>query len=565
MTLRAGAALVAASAVYIALVAAAAGKVGANYEEVVPYILTRLDIRDGAPADNGDSPRFVLSQWLPRLAFEPTPGVRLPLLNQLYMTDHLSYGGVALAAMGIDRLWAARLWHAAFGLVLLWLLYDVALLLGLGTRVALVAVAIAATSSQVTICYAWARFDESLASFGAVTVLWAALRYSRDGRIRWVWVGVIAAAVAVTGKVTALWPLFALAVAGALTGWRPPPARALGLPALAAAPLFAPMVGFAIAGPATGGEVGRRLGFLADLFTSDVIYGTFLNLIDYLGSWGAIVSAAALGADARAPSWGGRLLVSATLVWLIARALIAGTSPRRRRLETHMLAFVAVVFALVTLFFREHRDYQFVLLVPLHALALAVFLDWCARRFLDHRLPAWAAGLVVCALPLGANLWEQRTLHEDLTGARNAMFSLHTQRASAAWLAEHAVHRPIVVTFYAVGTYEILTDGAVRPVYAFPLFRNPKDRLTVPDYAAVWRDLLAEGGDQPRFAVLPVGENPIEATHFDEPAIRKALLEVARGERAAVFSNPRGEPLLEVWQVTPPPVGEDRSPVVSSR
>jgi hypothetical protein len=49
----------------------------------------------------------------------------------------------------------------------------------------------------------------------------------------------------------------------------------------------------------------------------------------------------------------------------------------------------------------------------------------------------------------------------------------------------------------------------------------------------------------------PVGENPIEARHFDETAMRAALLEVAAGERAAVFTNARGEPILEIWRVTP--------------
>jgi hypothetical protein len=204
----------------------------------------------------------------------------------------------------------------------------------------------------------------------------------------------------------------------------------------------------------------------------------------------------------------------------------------------------------IAMFFRERRDYQFVLLVPLDALALAAFLDWCARRFLDGRLPAWAAAAVICALPVASNLWEQRGLHADLARARNAMLDLGAQRASAAWLAARGAHRPIVVTFYAVGTYELLSDGVVRPVYAYPLLRRTKDPREVPDPVAVWGTLLAGAGAAPRFAVLPVGENPIEAQHFDESAIRAALLQVAQGERVAVFGNRQGDPLLEVWQVT---------------
>lgn len=573
MTARAGAALVVASAAYLALVLSAAGKLGANYEEVVPYVLSRLDIRDwDTGTADGPAPRFVVSGQLPRLAFEPIAGTRLPLLNQPYMTDHLSYGGVALGAVGIDRLGAARLWHAAFGLVVLWLLYDVTLLCGLPQRAALIAVATAATSLPFTFMYTWARFDESLASWSTVVVLWAALHHARDGGRRWVWVCVLAAAIAVSAKLTALWPLIGLAVAAALAGWRPPAPRTLAVPVLVATLLFLPIVGFAVAGPATANEVGRRLAFLGDLFTGDVIPGTAANLVDYLGNWGGILSEAMRGTKAGGPNVCGWLLVAATLVWLVWRALIPGLLPRRRRLETQMLAFVAVVFTFVALFFREHRDYQFALLVPLHALAIAAFLEWCAQRFLDRRLPAWAAGLLVCALPVGSNLFEQFRLHEDLVGARNAMFHQGVQRESAAWLAAHGAQRPIVVTFYAVGTYELLTDGVVRPVYGFPLLRNSKDRRFRPDYAATWRKLLGDGGGDARYAVLPLGENPIEATHFDEAAIRDALRQVAHGERVAVFSNQGGDPLLEVWRVTllpappnPPPDGGDGSGGAPSR
>ena len=73
----------------------------------------------------------------------------------------------------------------------------------------------------------------------------------------------------------------------------------------------------------------------------------------------------------------------------------------------------------------------------------------------------------------------------------------------------------------------------------------------VPDLVGGWRTLLGPDASPQRFAVVPVGENPIESRHFDEPAMRAALLEVAAGERAAVFANARGEPILEMWRVTP--------------
>jgi len=538
--------------VYTLLVAGATTRFGANYEEVVPYVLSPLDVHEFFPIETtGTAPRLVKSQQLPRLAFEPVTGLRLPILNQPYMTNHLSYGGIALAAAGLDPLWAARLWHAAFGCVLLWLLFDVALLLGLGQRAAWIAVASAATSLQVTFMYTWARFDESLPSFGAVAVLWAALRHGRDRRQLWIWIGVLAAAVSVSAKVTGSWPLAGLAAAAFLAGWRLPPVSALVRPLLASAFLFLPIIGFSFADDQTSGQVALRLGFLKDLFDSDVLPGTAANLIDYLGSWGAILSRLIRGVDAaHAPNVSGWVLVSATLGWLCLRAVLPGTLPRRRRVETHMLVVVIVVFAFVAMFYREHRDYQFVLLVPLHALALGAFLDAVSTRVLDRRLPAWLAGAVVLALPIASNLRDQVWFQRDLGQARNAMFDLQVQRQSAAWLAEHGVDHPIVVTFYAVGTYELFTNGQVQPVYPFPLFRYARDGSYVPDLPGLWRRFLANAGEGGIFVVLPLGENPVEARHFDEPKIRAAMLEVAKGERVAAFANRDGEPLLEVWNVT---------------
>src|SRR5205823_10901293 len=141
----------------------------------------------------------------------------------------------------------------------------------------LMAVFLAATGLPLTFMYTWARFDESLPSFGSVAVLAAALRYRRDRSTRWIWLATLSAAVAVSGKLTATWTLAAIAFAGALAGWRPPPLSRLVLPALAGATLLAPMLGFAVTGSATANEVGRRMAFLRDVFSSDVIAGTAAN------------------------------------------------------------------------------------------------------------------------------------------------------------------------------------------------------------------------------------------------------------------------------------------------
>ncbi len=157
MSRGAGAALVAVSAVYLILIVALAARAGANYEEVVPYVLSRLDIRgpapDADPAEDGAAaPRFVTSSYASQArvradrgaapaAAQPALHDRPPLLWR--RRARRAAGSIVYGRRGCGTL--------AFGVVALWLLYDVAGLLGLGPRAALLAVAIAATSLQFTL------------------------------------------------------------------------------------------------------------------------------------------------------------------------------------------------------------------------------------------------------------------------------------------------------------------------------------------------------------------------------------------------------------------------------
>jgi hypothetical protein len=90
-------------------------------------------------------------------------------------------------------------------------------------------------------------------------------------------------------------------------------------------------------------------------------------------------------------------------------------------------------------------------------------------------------------------------------------------------------------------------------MYLFLMFRHANDGTFAPDYAAVWRQLLAEEPDRDRWALLPLGENPIEARHFNEPAIRAALRTIPGAEPVETFSSRRGVPLLELWRIPAAP------------
>jgi hypothetical protein len=143
---------------------------------------------------------------------------------------------------------------------------------------------------------------------------------------------------------------------------------------------------------------------------------------------------------------------------------------------------------------------------------------------------------------------------DDAANAQNAMLSLAAQRSSAAFLERAGITRPVTVTFYAVGQYEFLTSGAVRPLHAFDLFRDrhsDDDRL-----AANWEDVLAIDAHPTHFVLLPLGRNVVEERHFPEARMRRVLLERVApshggAEQLATFTNERGAPVLALYRIGP--------------
>jgi hypothetical protein len=579
---------------------------GAFYEEVVPYVVDPMDVvttwapgpepalrwADGDGPDRVAETRWVVSDSLPRLALQ-IGARRFAILNQVYMTNHLSFFGLALGQLSGDPLYGARFFHALFGVAAIVLVHDIGASL-LTRRAALLGAALAATSFNLVFMFTWARFDESLPSVASLAVLAALLRFARDGRSRWLYAAAIATGVGVSAKITTLWPLGAMLLAAFVanvrrdTGPRSAARTALrslrrsqiAVAAALALPWLVPMIAHARFAPGapTSGEALRRLGFLSDLVTTDVVPRTLANMVDYLGSWSSLAAEIVRGPEAPAPSWAGRALVLATLGylgWAAFRRGPAGAPERRTRVETAMLVFIGAIAALVSMFYREHRDYQFVLLVPLFSLAVAHSLDalmTVVGRALPGRAPSCAACAIVAAAPMGAQLADCARFWRDLGHAKNAMLDQRVQRDSAEYL-ERARIRPITTTFYAVGQYELLTRGRVRPLHASNLFRNDRRKFSRDELLAIWRRLLAIDCRAPRYVLLPLGSNPVEQRHFDEEGIRAALLAdsdtYAEGiTRLESFVGRGGEPLLELYRVEgcplgpipPPPASEDRSP-----
>lgn len=571
--------------VFAALSLAGAARFGLNYEESVAYAPCRLDVAaaidarqepasirytdhrenepPGSPGSAGGA-RLVRSETLPRLALE-APFGWIPLLNQIYMTNHLALLGAVIARV-VDPALGPRVLHAIFGLVSLLLLYDVGRA-WLSERARLFAVALASVSATFTFMFTWARFDESLPSVASLASLAFVLRYQRDGRARWIALAALAAGLGISAKLTTLWPLFAMMLAAAIArGPSLPSARALRHIA-AALPLallgFVPLIvnGFLHPESPTGSEVARRLALIPQIVTTTALPRAFMSLALYLGAWGSMLRGLILGVEGPTIDLAGRLLLApgcglvlATLVFLAIRAFRAGPSPRRARPEMGMLIFLGALLLLVALFYNEHMDYQFVLTVPLFWLGPGAMLDALATSLEARGAGARRAASLVVIPFLAAGLIEQVRLQSAIDHARNPMVDLHAQRAAAAFLMDRGITRPVDTTFHATAVYEQLSRGEIRPLHVFELFRDRN--LSRARLSRAWAHILAVMEREPMYVLLPLGENPVESRHFDEPAIREALLEeAARGhggaELVTSFTNRAGDPLIELYKVRP--------------
>ncbi|MEI8257089.1 MAG: glycosyltransferase family 39 protein, partial [Deltaproteobacteria bacterium] len=557
---------------FVLLTARGIGMLGVFYEEVVSFTdvpqeivsrvaheggLMRVEYADGRERDPSvvapATPLLVPASMLPHLSVRYR-GHQYPLLDQIYMTNHVAY--LSWCARWISPVWGVRTVHALFGVIGLVLLFVLGRSL-FDSETARTAVVLAPLGLNYTFMFTWARYDESIASVGTLAVLVAVDRYRREGKERFLAVALFLAALTVSGKITALWTLGAAGLAAIVAGKLPRPklrGSAVGL--LTGAVCFLPLILDETRMPGgTNRESARRLAMLHDVFTTDVLWQTALNMAQYLGDWGTI-----LARVLRGPEGGGRVpfrgfIVAACYLHLAWCALAPGESRRRARSETALLIASAVVFVLVGMFYREHRDYQFVLLVPFASLVVARSLVALAARFgvSSPRVRCAAqAAMVVAWAALGIR--EHMLFWNDLANGQNAMLSLAAQRRSAEFLQRRGIVRPVTVTFYAVGQYEFLTDGAVRPLHAFNLFRDP--RMDDAHLASGWRDALAIDGGETHHVLLPLGRNVVEERHFSEGSMRRVLLEqvapsLGGSTLVATFANERGAPVLALYRVGP--------------
>lgn len=128
----------------------------------------------------------------------------------------------------------------------------------------------------------------------------------------------------------------------------------------------------------------------------------------------------------------------------------------------------------------------------------------------------------------------------------NPMFSGSTQRHAVATLEELGVYGPelVTTTYNQAGVIEAWTQGAIRPVHAWPVLRS-SGTGDAPLLPVRFDGIL--GAYRPRYVLLSEGVNPYEGSFTDNAAIAKALFEVVarKGgtiERQWAFPTESGAP-----------------------
>jgi hypothetical protein len=128
----------------------------------------------------------------------------------------------------------------------------------------------------------------------------------------------------------------------------------------------------------------------------------------------------------------------------------------------------------------------------------------------------------------------------------NPMFSGSTQRGAVAKLEELGVRGPelVTTTYNQAGVIEAWTEGAIRPVHAWPVLRS-SGAGDAPWLAARFEEVL--GAYRPRYVLLSEGANPYEGSFTDNAAMAAALFDVVaqkggRIEEQWAFPTESGAP-----------------------
>ncbi len=558
-------ALVVVGVLFLALVLPLGWRGGSSAEEAVG--LTSVAPERWYPTDVSvarsearGGPGLRSSHRIPVWGYVSEKGAYRPIMIDGHQSAWSFYPSRLLVALGGLR--AARVGMAAFGVLMLLGIFAVAREVG-GTRVALVAVVLAATTGQVLWIHSWVRPDEQLDSLCHLGAVLAAVRYARKDRLRWFMLACLLLGAGVAAKNTAAWTAAAMVAAAAL--FRVMPRARLRHWIMGGALCLAPLVPqllFMAIGDDTGAMSSRLSTISAPWrgLAPDQLAYSVGHFAESVGSGGALVARYMDGrgaGDLPLPVAGYALF--AAMLLAVGGALSAAT-PKAARVFGAGLGFLLLQY--LALYYRG-ESYWLLLIpwIPIAAASAGVGL-WNAAAGVQSVARRRLACALVAALGLGImanNAADVTRLHRAMARPGSAMFSLRAQTWATQQLLARGDVRPFTTTFGLVGVFEVLSASRLRPRHLFPYFHAAGDDPRRAETA--WDEIFQRMGPGRHTIVLTPNPSRVEtsplvrgdliADTFRTAAIRRGGLVTP----VAVFEGPRGAPILQIVSLAFAPGG----------
>jgi hypothetical protein len=384
-----------------------------------------------------------------------------------------------------------------------------------GFGAALIGSLLLITTPLFAFTYTWNNHSEQWSAGFPALALLAAIHFARNGRTRWLILGALLAGAAVAAKNTAVWTLLAgLAATAAFRMWPRVNARqvalALGAACLPMLPQFA-MIAWS---PSTGTLLERvsRIPAPWEAFTPSRVANIGENFIEAFLSWTDYLVPYVSPATAHAHTD-----VPGLAVVLVATTLAATGTAFLKRLPRATRAF-GLGFALLLLQYMAFYyvgQSAFILLVMWIPLGVSGVLWLLVRSaWSSPRASVRVGVLLAVAVALGAwtynNVLELWRYERSTNAPTAALWNRDAQISVAEDLEARGALAPWTMSFASAGVLELVSDGAVRPRHAYPIFATVCADAAQLRQEDAWLEVLERMGPGRHWVLLTPEASKVE-------------------------------------------------------
>jgi hypothetical protein len=270
---------------------------------------------------------------------------------------------------------------------------------------------------------------------------------------------------------------------------------------------------------------------------------------------------AADGAGALKPESAAAAVLLAVAVPAAAVAgLRRGTDPLRRAFGIGLLA----LFAQYLVFYHTGDSY-FILATPWIFIAAGGAFSAGLEGIFKNRsrkpgIAVFAAVLAVPALLLANQTWQSLKFVRSSMNAVHPVFALHAQVRLASDPAVREGPEMLTTAYTSAGMLETLTDGAARPVHAYPVFKKRclEGKSPAEAYGEAWRDVFMAAGQGAYKVLLSANPSEIEMSPCRNAGlVEGAFLEAASSCGAGTalmgeYRNGAGKVMFKMFRIEMP-------------